>query len=301
MKLSKEQIAQFDEEGYLLLRGALTDADLDPIITEYETYINRRAEQLLAEDKILDLYVDEPFDRRLVSICRDNNEIYQELDIMYFRGRASFEFLINNNLLDIAEGLVGPEITCSPIQHTRAKLPAGLTPNGGDPHVALWHQDAGVALEAADPHFILTMWLPLTAARPENGCLQIIPRTHRSGLWQHHIKPGLGTAIIDDEMPEQEPLTLPMDKGDLLLMHKQTPHRSTPNNADVVRWSMDLRYQQTGTPTGRPFHPDFVARSRTNPASALRDYDEWCCQWVEALEQIKRQGTVKAHRWAVTS
>ena len=35
MQLSPEQVAQFAEDGYLLLRGALTDADLDPIIAEY--------------------------------------------------------------------------------------------------------------------------------------------------------------------------------------------------------------------------------------------------------------------------
>lgn len=297
MKLTDAQIAQFAAEGYLLLRGALADADLDPIIAEYEEYIGHRAEELLAAGKISSLYAAEPFDRRLVSICRENNEIYKELDIMHFRGRASFEFLINDNLLDMVEALVGPEITCSPIQHTRAKLPAD-TPGGGDPHVAPWHQDAGVTWAEADPHFILTVWLPLSPARPENGCLQIIPKAHGSGLRQHHIKQGLGTVIIDDEMPKQEQLTLPMDKGDVLLMHKQTPHRSTPNNADVVRWSMDLRYQQTGTPTGRPFNPEFVARSRANPASELRDYDEWSRQWVAALEEVKGKA-IKGHRWEV--
>ena len=296
MELSAEQIVQFEEEGYLLLRDVLRDADLDPIIAEYEEHISCRAEELLAEGKISQLYADEPFNRRLVSICRENDEIYKELDIMHFRGRASFAFLINDNLLDMVEGLVGPEITCSPIQHTRAKLPSGLTPGGGDPHVAPWHQDAGVTWEEADPHFILTVWLPLSQATPENGCLQIIPRTHGTGLRQHHIKQGLGTVIIDEEMPQAEQLTLPMDKGDVLLMHKETPHRSTANNADAVRWSMDLRYQETGTPTGRPFHPDFAARSRSNPDMELRDYDEWCRLWVEALEEVKSKG-VKAHRW----
>ena len=298
MQLSPEQVAQFAEDGYLLLRGALTDADLDPIIAEYEEYIGRRAEELLAAGDISALYADEPFDRRLISICREDDAIYKELDIMRLRGRASFEFLRNDRLLDMVESLVGPEITCSPIQHTRAKLPAGVTPSGSDPHVAPWHQDAGVTWEEADPHFILTVWLPLGAATPENGCLQIVPRAHRNGLVQHHIKQGLGTVIIDEEMPQTAQLTLPMDKGDVLLMDKQTPHRSTPNNADMVRWSMDLRYQQTGTPTGRPFHPDFVARSRSNPASELRDYDEWCRRWVESLEAVQGQG-VKAHRWAV--
>ena len=298
MQLSPEQVAQFAEDGYLLLRGALTDADLDPIIAEYEEYIGRRAEELLAAGDISALYADEPFDRRLISICREDDAIYKELDIMRLRGRASFEFLRNDRLLDMVESLVGPEITCSPIQHTRAKLPAGVTPSGSDPHVAPWHQDAGVTWEEADPHFILTVWLPLGAATPENGCLQILPRAHRNGLVQHHIKQGLGTVIIAEEMPQIAQLTLPMDKGDVLLMDKQTPHRSTPNNADMVRWSMDLRYQQTGTPTGRPFHPDFVARSRSNPASELRDYDEWCRRWVESLEAVQGQG-VKAHRWAV--
>ena len=298
MQLSPERVAQFAEDGYLLLRGALTDADLDPIIAEYEEYIGRRAEELLAAGDISALYADEPFDRRLVSICREDDAIYRELDIMYLRGRASFEFLRNDRLLDMVESLVGPEITCSPIQHTRAKLPAGVTPSGSDPHVAPWHQDAGVTWEEADPHFILTVWLPLCAATPENGCLQILPRAHRNGLVQHHIKQGLGTVIIDEEMPQIEALTLPMDKGDVLLMDKQTPHRSTPNNADTVRWSMDLRYQKTGTPTGRPFYPDFVARSRSNPASELRDYDEWCRQWVESLSAVQGQG-LKAHRWEV--
>ena len=220
MQLTPEQVAQFAEDGYLLLRGALTDADLDPIIAEYEEYIGHRAEELLAAGHISALYVDEPFDRRLISICREDDAIYRELDIMYLRGRASFEFLRNDRLLDMVESLVGPEITCSPIQHTRAKLPAGVTPSGSDPHVAPWHQDAGVTWEEADPHFILTVWLPLCAATPENGCLQILPRAHRNGLVQHHIKQGLGTVIIDEEMPQTESLTLPMDKGDVLLMDR---------------------------------------------------------------------------------
>ena len=130
MRLSEEEIAQFNRDGYLLVRGALEDADLDPVIAEYERHIDRRASELLAAGKISQTYADEPFDRRLASICSENNEIYRELDIMHFRGRACFEFLANDNLLDLVEGLVGPEITCSPIQHTRPKLPAGLTPGG---------------------------------------------------------------------------------------------------------------------------------------------------------------------------
>ena len=120
------------------------------------------------------------------------------------RGRACFEFLGNDNLLDLIEGLVGPEITCSPIQHVRPKLPVGLTPSGSDAHEVPWHQDAGVTWEEADPYFILTVWLPLVPATVEKGCLEIIPRTHGRGLWQHHSKRGVGTTIVDEAMPQEE-------------------------------------------------------------------------------------------------
>ena len=68
-------------------------------------------------------------------------------------GRRTFEFLHNDNLMDLVEGLVGPEIICSPIQHLRPKLPSRLVAgyHSGASHVAAWHQDAGVTMEDARP------------------------------------------------------------------------------------------------------------------------------------------------------
>jgi hypothetical protein len=52
MRLSEAQIVQFNEDGYLLVRGGLEDADIEPVISEYETYIDKRAGELLAAGKI---------------------------------------------------------------------------------------------------------------------------------------------------------------------------------------------------------------------------------------------------------
>ena len=114
---------------------------------------------------------------------------------------------------------------------------------------------------------------------------------------RHHSKVGVGTTIIDEEMPDQTVLTLPMEKGSLLLLNKEIPHRSTPNRSNTVRWSIDLRYQKTGTPTGRPFHPQFVAYSESDPLSVLNDYETWQDMWVQALEQSQ---DIKPHRWPQT-
>lgn len=296
MSLLPDQKEHFAREGYLVVENALSTADLQPLIDDYAAFIDQRARQLQQEKKLSQLYADEPFSRRLAHICRENLSIYRDIDLMHFRGRAAFAFLHNDTLLDLVEAIIGPEITCSPIQHARAKLPANLLSSSTAhdteskrqleaaiaENVAPWHQDAQVHLEEADPSFILTVWLPLCDATPENGCLQLIPRQHRRDTvyWSE------GFGISDENLPAADVVTLPMKKGSVLLMHKLIPHRSTANNSDDIRWSLDLRYQRSGTPTGRSFYPDFVARSRANPAAELRDYDKWSQQWQQALAAI---------------
>ncbi|MEZ4732488.1 MAG: phytanoyl-CoA dioxygenase family protein [Caldilineaceae bacterium] len=295
MGLSTEQVEQFHRDGFLVVEEALTAADLGPVIEEYTAYIDRRAQELCIAGQLSQTYAAAPFDRRLACICRETGKLYPELDIMHLRGRATFAFLHNTTLLALAESLIGPELLCSPIQHLRPKLPSGLTPRGSDPHVVHWHQDAGVTWEEADPYFILTLWIPLVDATPENGCLRVIPGLHAGGLLPHRTKRGLGTAIHGDQLAHRPIVTLPMRKGSVLLMHKHTPHSSSRNTTDTVRWSMDLRYQAVGTATGRPFYPAFVVRSQANPAAVLTDYAAWEALWTNALA---RQHPVRVHRWS---
>jgi phytanoyl-CoA hydroxylase len=300
MILSPRQIDQFSTDGYLVVEDALTDADLDPVIREYEEKIDRRARELHAAGKLSRLYEEESFERRLACICRETMELYPEMDIMHHRGKAAFEFLRNERLLDLVECFVGPEITCSPIQHIRAKLPSVLAPEiagKGDTHIVPWHQDMGVTWPEADPYFILTVWLPMVDANLENGCLEVLPGFVGAGLLPHHTKAGVGTTVIPDHLPDLQPVPLPVKKGSVIFLQKEIPHRSTPNRTDTVRWSMDLRYQKTGTPTGRPFHPDFIVRSRAHPDSVLTDHAVWCRMWEEDLEKARQAG-VSAHRWA---
>jgi hypothetical protein len=284
MGLTPEQLTAFDEQGFLLIEDALKDEDLDPVIAEYEAYVGELARALYAGGRISRLYEDEPFERRLAKVCAEDEESYRAsdafIDIMHFRGKATFDFLRNERLVELMEGILGPAIICSPIQHVRAKLPADEARDLNS-HIAPWHQDAQVHTEEADPHFILTVWLPLCDATSENGCLQIVPGVHKREIvyWSE------GFGISEANMPEGEVLTLPMQKGSVLFLHKLTPHGSGPNRTDEIRWSLDLRYQKTGTPTGRSCYPDFTVCSQTHPDSVLRDHAEWDLRWREALTE----------------
>ena len=294
MSLTSRQRQHYDEQGYVVVEGGLTAGDLAPVIADYERFIDAEARRLHAAGVLTRLWEEEPFHRRLARICEQETSIYDRIDLMYCRLRGVFEFLRNERLLDLVEGIVGPEITCSPIQHARAKLPESLRPAADGEegrqkreamvreNVAPWHQDAQVHLEAADPHAIVTVWIPLVDATPANGCLQVIPGVHlrRRVYWSD------GFGVSDQHLPEDEAVTLPMGAGDVLLMDKLIPHRSTENRTDGIRWSLDLRYQRAGTPTGRDDYPAFIARSRSRPASELTDFEQWRREWVTALERI---------------
>jgi hypothetical protein len=281
MTLGADQVRQFREEGVLVVENVVTADALTPVVREYESWIASGADALQAEDKIHDLFTGASFEKRFARLYEQSPDIEKGMDVMYVRGRAFFEFLRNDDFLDTVASLLGTqEITCNPIQHIRAKVPSAEM--GNSFYNVPWHQDLGVTTEDADDSDIITCWLALVDATVENGCMEVLPGVFKSGLLPHRAGPG-GATIKEEAMPDITPRPVPVNRGGVVFMHKLTPHRSTPNFTDGVRWSLDLRYQPMGQPTGRAWWPEFVARSRTQPESVLTDYEDWCSRWVDAL------------------
>ena len=124
MKLTSEQVQAFREEGVVVVENVVTHEDLAPLIGAYEKWIDHRAQQLEVAGEIDNLHEGDPFETRIGLLYEQTPHITDGLDIMQARLPEMFEFLRNKNLLDAVQCLVGPEITCSPIQHIRAKPPA---------------------------------------------------------------------------------------------------------------------------------------------------------------------------------
>ena len=115
MRLTKKQCETYRTQGVLIVKNALTDEDLQPVIDEISEWISERALVLKQEGKIEDLYENEPFDRRFGKLLAQSGEMVGGLDIMHYRGKAIFEFLKNDNLLDVIEGIVGPDDPNTPL------------------------------------------------------------------------------------------------------------------------------------------------------------------------------------------
>lgn len=289
MRLSPKQVEHFHEHGYVIAPEIVTDADLQPVIDEINDVVDAKARKLHAEGKIKDLCEGLPFDRRIVELFAQSREINNGLDIMLYQGKAIFDFLRNDNLLDAIECLTGPEITCNPIQHLRALPPSRLLASTPDYFFRTpWHQDSGVTWEEADDSTIITCWMPLVDAKVENGCMQIMPGVFRMKHLDH-VAEG-GTTIDPAIIPDVKGIEAECPKRGVVLMNKFTPHRTGINSTDKARWSLDLRYQTTGQPTGRPFHPAFVVRSPSNPSSVLTNHAEWCRLWNHAFANPPKRG-----------
>jgi phytanoyl-CoA hydroxylase len=314
--LTADQVAQLFDDGYLLIEDALSqDLDLTPLDREYAALLDTVAERLYSDGQISKTYSQLPFGSRFIAIASESDEpIVQNFEISFpfsgltadtpiNLGEATFNLLRSPRLLDLIEPILGGEIFSNPVQHARFKLPASTDSgrhNGYMTEATLWHQDLGAVLPEADRTLTLTVWVAMTDATRENGCLVYQPRSHRHGLAFHcptTREYRLAGSIPEEWIDGETTRPAPARRGSVLLHLPMTKHRSFDNKTDDIRWSFDLRYHRIGEPTGRPMYPGFIARSRSRPEMELRDVQEWRRLWEGARAHLLEQPVPTVHRW----
>lgn len=293
-----------NEQGYVVVPDVLDPArDLQPVLDDMAAVLDGFLPDTPFAERMLRLWSEgkgPPPQTFEISLPQDG--IRPDTPLML--SPAIFALLTNERLLDAVETVVGPEITANPVQHVRVKMPEAIVPEERrDSLVGTvpWHQDNGVLVEDADISTILTVWIPLTESTVENGCLKVLPGSHRTGALFDHCPGGPGGLGIPDQcVPAGDPTPLPMKPGSVLFMTQSTVHGSLRNlSARDVRVSLDLRYQPAGQPSGRPaFDPAaFVARSRRDPASADTDFAEWRKRWEQLREELSDTTLPPFNRW----
>lgn len=316
--MTKEQLEHFEHYGFVTAEQVIDpDGVIDPVMEEYAGVLDVLADELYADGKISSRYDDLEFGDRVTQIYEESDEVYNgyfdfslpqggiKEDTPFWAGPAVFDALTAPGLLDAVESFIGPEIYSNPVQHVRIKVPEDRAPRDEVGRVKFgvtpWHQDAGVVNPDADESDILTVWFPLMDADEENGCLQVVPGSHRSDLMTHC--PGMkssspsGLQIPESEFEVGKAQAVPLKKGDVLFMTKFTVHSSLPNNSDRIRWSFDLRYNPIGQSTGRTNFPGFVARSRSNPDSELHDPVVWNEMWTVERDSLAKGEEPAFNRW----
>ena len=318
--LTDHQLEQFHSDGYVVVENVFDpEHDFAPLMADYDEVLDRVASEMLGRGEITRYEAGGSFQDRLIEIIEQVGQLFiQPFDITLpqknigsdtpiYLGKAAFDLICHGALLDLIESIVGPEIYSNPIQHIRMKAPQGIVhanPGSGGTlqageNVATttpWHQDSGVVTENADSTEIVSVWVPLVDVDERNGCLAVIPFSNRDGLVLHCPRTAALT-IPDEYIPAGRMTPVPMRAGSVLLFTRFTMHRAMPNLSDQVRMSFDFRYQRSGLPTGREVFPGFLARSREDPSSVLRDHKQWARLWLDTREALANSQLPPLNRW----
>ena len=319
-KVTENDLKSFEDQGFMVINGVLDpEKDIKSVEEEYSVVLDSIIDELIDGKERYSSYRELPFlERYSEMICAEIISA-RELDITLppnftedtpiHLGPAVFHHVLRNQgILDIIETLIGPEIYCNAIQHTRIKPPQRIIPEAMQQSniiaSTLWHQDIGVIEPAGDDSELISVWIAMTDVNEDNGCLVLIPGSHKQHLVQHCFKrepDGVFRAyrIPDEKLDDGELTPMVMKAGDALFFHKSMMHSAHPNRSDTVRWSFDLRYNPIGENDGRSWLPGFVARSSANPESVLTDAEVWAQNWREARTRLLKNGDSKRphNRW----
>lgn len=267
---------RFHEDGYVILSGIIAPQLIGQIKEEMNKLVDRHAAKLLAAHRIGDPLLDLPFETRLYHLYKDCIDEAPKSFRTELHLAGLFHLFFHPDLLDIVERFLGNEIRLYPNYTARPKFPEW------EGTQVLWHQDAGYtetqkvdpAASTADLQMV-NVWAPLVPVRPENGCMQFIPGTHKLGVVPHESK----KHYLQIEQSYLEPhvqraVDIAVDPGDIVLFNNLLFHQGQPNRSDTIRWSVDWRYQNAAQSTNRK-DQGHIARSASNPAMAVQNAEEW--------------------------
>ncbi len=217
--LTAEQVASFQENGFLSGVRVLSDLQVDQLRDELSGWFDPEHE---GRELWYEYHTNESAD--------PDRTLFHALGA--WRIKPGFHDLLwHPAFVTAAEQLLdGPvrfwhdQLFCKPAQH------------GG---VVAWHQDYSYWIRTG-PLAHLTCWIGLDDADEDNGCVQYIPGSHRWDLLPITGLAGDMDAIHDVLTPDQwetfqSPVSAVLKKGECTFHHALTVHGSFENRTDRPR------------------------------------------------------------------
>jgi len=135
-----------------------------------------------------------------------------------------------------------------------------------DPRVGgawTWHQDYGYWYQNGVLFPLLTSaYIAIDPSTRENGCLQVIKRSHELGRIEHVLtgeQAGADNDRVQEILKKLDLVHVEMDPGDALFFHANLLHRSDQNRSDNPRWSMICCYNAArNDPYKESHHPRYT-------------------------------------------
>ena len=220
--LNNEQVGIYNAEGYIIVKSIVPDDALEELRDVTETFVDR-SRSVGESDEVFDLEpghsANEPRLRRLKRPA-EQHPIYSR-------------WLRNDTILDIVAQLIGPGI-----RYTGQKLNMKSASFGSPVE---WHQDWVFIPQTNDD--LLTVGIALDDMTVENGCLMVIPESHRGRLYDHHQDGRFVGAVTEPDFdPSSSVRSVEIEAGDISIHHFRLLHASAPNRSRRPRRLLLFEY-----------------------------------------------------------
>jgi hypothetical protein len=165
----------------------------------------------------------------------------ESMDVPHFQDPWLFRYLADPRVLDVIEDFIGPDIVLWS-SHFIAKPQ-------GDGLAVPWHTDGAYWNKRLNPMDVITLWLAVDESCVENGCMRVIPGSHRTykahiDAYQavDHQRNVFGSRIPPELIDESQAVDLELKVGECHFHDAWTIHGSNPNHSTMRRCGYTMRY-----------------------------------------------------------
>lgn len=290
MPLTDAQLSSYFDDGFVIVEGLLTPAELQPAIDEISGRVDDLATRLREAGLIDDTFAGLGFFERLAALERAYPGAAVLIHVNGSFGTGMAALWGSPKLLDIVAQMIGPNIAGHPVCNVRSKTPET------ELMTVPWHQDTAYLLAGAEATLQPAAWIPFLDATVATGCMQVRRGAHKAGLFKHHLEREVGNPkswylyIAEADLAPFEVVTCEVPLGGVLFINQLIPHRSLENHSDVVRWSVDLRWQRPEEPAGWEGIIELLEMRRADDPDFGPDWEVYFSQRAKAFESFRTPG-----------
>jgi ectoine hydroxylase-related dioxygenase (phytanoyl-CoA dioxygenase family) len=208
--LSTESVEQYGREGILFPVQVLSAAE----IVEYRDALESVA-----------------------ASCRGDGK-RRRFDNLHLFFSWAYRLATTEALLDAVESLLGPDLVVD------GTLVFYKPPH--DSSYASWHQDSVYSGWHLTPS--VSAWIALTPSERRNGCMRVVPGSHRDGMLDHDTVVGDPDLLnrrgerLRTDVDESQAVDVILQPGEMSLHHTNVVHGSNPNGSDGPRIGFIVRF-----------------------------------------------------------
>lgn len=251
----------------------MLDSELDKWASDYERDGYVSAVPILSADKA-------------ASHRKRLEDAEAQMGSLHYKSKAHtiltspFELATYPKVLDLVERMIGPDILLFNVTY--------IIKEPNSPSHVSWHQDLTYWGLSHDDQ--VSMWLALSPATEESGCMRMIPGSHKQGRVDHENTADDSNVLLQGQtvrgVREEDALLCPLQPGEATFHHGWTLHASMPNKSNDRRIGLNVQYlaphvRQTkhdldtailvrGEDRYNHFKPDFPATSDLDPEALER-------------------------------